>query len=104
MIKLLQKLVILWEKSKFLTLMEMEADYIREVNRKILNRDTDALRTRLASLKASTDKKSDTQLEILEVEQQLNETEKFKEMIQKSKEKGLDLKKQIEKYRKDIWN
>ena len=103
MIKLLQKLVVLWEKSKFLTLMEMETDYLREANGRILGRDTDSLRAKLSSLKAIKNPKSDVQRDMIDIEQLINETEKFRQMIQSSKEKGLDLKNQIAKYRAELW-
>lgn len=104
MIKILQKLVILWEKSKFLTLMEMETDYIKRINDYIIVRDIDDLRKRLGELRASKDaKSSEIQREIIDLEAEINETEKFRQMIETSHEKSEDLKKQISLYWSNIW-
>lgn len=103
MIKFLQKLVILWEKSKFLTLMEMESGYIEKVNSKKLKGNIDAFRQQIAELKNKTDRSNAENGEIISIEAKINEIEKLRQIIQASKEKGDDLKNQIELYKKELW-
>lgn len=103
MIRFLQKLVVLWEKSKFLTLMEMETDYLRWENRKIIERDTDHLRKKVAELKAKEKQTAEDNRKIIDVEGEINETEKYRQMLESSRTKSADLKKQIAMYRKELW-
>ena len=104
MIKLLQKLVILWEKSKFLTLLEMESEYLKQSHAELLERDTDTLRKEMAELKAIKQPNKETQQKIVELDMEIMEAEKFRQMVKSSEDKGLDLKSQIVKYKKELWS
>src|SRR3990167_3653807 len=102
MIKFLIKLVVLWEKKKFLTLMEMESGYITRVNRNVIGRDIDYLRSKLRELKIVKNPTNDARVKMVEIEALINETEKYKQMLESSRSKGDDLKKQIKMYREEL--
>lgn len=103
MIKWLQTLVILWEKSKFLRLMELESSYIQSVHADKIWRDLPELRKELASLRAIKSPKTETTKKMIGLEADINETEKFRQMVQSSEEKSIDLKNQIEQYKRKLW-
>jgi hypothetical protein len=102
MIKFIQKLIILWEKKKFLTLMELESFYISKVYQEEINRDLDFLRSELGKIKKKAETR-DNNLKRIEIESKINESEKFIQMIKSSKEKSNDLKNQIALYKKSLW-
>lgn len=100
---LLQKLLILWDKKRFLTLLEMESEYLITTKGEILKKDTPDLRGRLAKLRLIKNPKNETQREIIEIQAQINEVDKFKQMIVTTEEKKNDLKSQITFYKKSLW-
>lgn len=104
MIKFLQKLVVLWEKSKFLRLMEMESAYLTKANSSILTRDINDLRTRLGELKLVKNPSNEAKVKIVDIEALINETVKYRQMIDSSRQKGEDLRRQIAFYRSGLWN
>lgn len=103
----LQKMAVIWEKSKFLTLMKMEQAHIEETYWNIITRDVADLREKLGELKKkeNNNKKVDptTQKEIAEIEANINETEKYRQMIESGKDKSKDLERQIKLYKKLLW-
>lgn len=103
MIKFLCKLVILWEKKKFLTLIEMENGYIEKINQFILGRDLTALRENLGKLNNKTKRTSLEEKQIIALNKDIDETEKFRQMIETGKFKRTDLENQIKEYKKNIW-
>lgn len=102
-IRFIQKLVILWEKSKFLTLMELESRYLQGENQEILERDLIDLRGQLAKQKLIKNPTAEVKHNIVDIEAQINETEKYRQMIASSVSKSEDLRKQIKLYKKQLW-
>lgn len=103
MITFIQKLIVLWEKKKFLTLMELESSYLEITHGEILNRDTDALRASLGEIRAKANPNSEDKRKAITIESEINETEKVRQMIQSSEEKGNDLRQQIVFYKMVLW-
>jgi len=102
-IKIFTKLVILWEKKKFLTLLEMENQYIESYNWAILSRDVEEIRKQKGILQDKKKRTTDEEKQIIALDKDINETEKYRQMINGGKDKMEDLKNQIKMYRKNIW-
>ncbi len=104
-IKLWQKLVILWEKKKFLTLLEMEQNFLEETYFEILARDLSGLRERLGELNKLELKKRklEDEQEIIELNTKINETEKYRNMIEQGKAKSKELQIQIKMFKNNLF-
>lgn len=103
MITFIQKVIVLWEKKKFLTLMELESGYLNDTHSDIIYRDIDSLRAKLGKLREKKDASNEDQRTIITVEAEINETEKIRQMMKSSEEKSADLRKQISFYKKGLW-
>jgi hypothetical protein len=104
MIKFIQKLVILWEKKKLLTLLEMEQGFLEKMYFPIISRDSTDLRNRLGYLNAKKDRKKQDEKEVIELNTKINETEKYKNMIEQGKTKAGELRVQIHMFKKNLWS
>jgi hypothetical protein len=103
-IKTCQKLIILWDKKKFLTLLEMESGFLKAFYSRILERDINELRKKLGEIRALKNPSNIKQQEATELEADINETIKYRQMIKDSSDKSLDLRRQIDKYKKELWS
>ncbi len=112
MIKFFQKLIIILEKKKFLTLLQMESAYLQEMNISIIERNIDELRTKIREMRNKTKQSTGTtgttgtaanEREIAEIEAKINETEKYRQMIETSKVKEKDIKAQLRFYIRNLW-
>lgn len=103
--RICQKLVILWEKKKFLTLLEMEQNFLEETYFEILSRDLSGLRERLGELNKLEQKKRklEDEQEIIELNTKINETEKYRNMIEQGKLKAKELKIQIKMFKSNLF-
>jgi len=83
--------------------MEMESNYIVDVNKHILRRDIKELRKQLVELH-NVKKPTSKEMQVaVQIESEIDETEKYRQMIDSSREKSEDLRKQIKMYRKGLW-
>lgn len=104
MIKFLCKLVILWEKKKFLTLLEMENGYLKGANSTILDRNVVMLRENLGKLNTKNKRTNLEEKQIVTLNKEIDETEKFRQMIESGEFKMRDLQNQIKEYKQKLWN
>lgn len=104
MITLIQKLVIIWEKRKFLNLLKMETAFLEHENQEVLREDEKGLRAELAELGNIKNPREEIKRQIMDLDGRINNIARIKNMIEGGKIKRSELERQLEFYQKNLWN
>jgi hypothetical protein len=81
----------------------MEQGFLEKMYFPIITRDLTDLRNRLGYLNAKKDRKKQDEKEIVELNNKINETEKYRNMIEQGKTKAKELRVQIHMFKKNLW-
>lgn len=103
MIELIQKLVIMWEKKKVLTLAKIEEQYVLKNFGHIALRDEKPLRVRIAEIQAIKQPSEELKKEAVKIGHEINEIMKYKGMLVRGDQMKKDLIGIIEVIKKDLW-
>lgn len=103
MLGFFSRVVILWEKTKFLNLVRLEREYVGKVYAKVLAKDEAALRERLGQLRGKKNPSAEEKHEASKIDAEITEILQYRQMIDKSVEKEKDLEKQIALFKKRLF-
>lgn len=99
MIQFLQKLLFLWEKKMHLTRVRCERAFVLEQYGDKVKKDLAGLRSELSNLRSIKEPQTKTKEKILKIEQEINESMQYKQMIHKGNLTENELKGLI----KNVW-
>lgn len=103
MIEFIQKLLFLWEKKMHLTRVRCEQDFILENFGDKIHQDLSGSRGRLAKLRMITNPQTETKQEIMILEQEINSTEQYKNILKRGELTETELKSLIKITKKNLW-
>lgn len=103
MYEFIQKILYIFEKKKHLMKIKCESNYVRQNFERVLSKDVQALREKMAELKQIKDPKTTTKETILNLEKEIEEVMYYRNVLTKGKATERELKLIIDATKKYLW-
>lgn len=105
MIRFFHKIQVILEKKKVLTTMEMEHEYLLIDRASVAGRNVLSLRKKLSEIREKGENAdSSEKRRAVQIQAEIDETEKLRQIFASLEEKKEDLRRQIDFYVESIWN